>query len=243
MDKVLTFEAVNVGGAIIDGNGGGVLFNLQADATFTGLHVRNGGYGVWQRDVNVRFNARNVILSSLVAGFVVNNSSARVGGGNIVNSTFVDVSTGILINDGGSINVTNSIFDNVNLAYLNGRGITITPDHNLLHNVTEVSVASSGGVVVTDPSQIVADPLFVNRAAGNRAAGDYRLLIGSPAVDSGKDVGMSYLGAAPDRGAFEGAFAPVTPVPEPSSLALWVVGAVAMGMVGYGSNRRKQQLG
>ncbi|MCE5200131.1 MAG: carboxypeptidase regulatory-like domain-containing protein [Armatimonadota bacterium] len=43
------------------------------------------------------------------------------------------------------------------------------------------------------------DPLFVNPVDG-----DYRLQAGSPGIDTGLNVGLPYVGSAPDRGALEG---------------------------------------
>ncbi|MHB9035535.1 MAG: carboxypeptidase regulatory-like domain-containing protein [Armatimonadota bacterium] len=60
------------------------------------------------------------------------------------------------------------------------------------------------------------DPLFVNAAGG-----DYNLQAGSPAIDSGLFVGLSYQGSAPDRGAFETTGSPVMGV---GSVAGRVVG-------------------
>lgn len=224
VNKQLTFQAVNVGGAIVEGAtaGQGVLFNLHANAQFNGLYLRNAGYGLYQRDTYVTFNARQMIFSDLTSAIVINNSAARQGGGALVNSTIVNAGRGIHINDGGAVSVTNTIFDNVGTAYEGGNTPGITPSHNLLHNVTTVAA----GTVFADPSVIVRDPMFVNRAAG-----DYRLLTGSPGIDSGTLAGLPYTGAAPDRGAFEGAISVLSPVPEPSTLGLSLIGFVAIGAI------------
>ena len=47
-------------------------------------------------------------------------------------------------------------------------------------------------------SLVPADPLFVNPGAD-----DFALQAGSPAIDAGVDVGLPYLGTAPDCGAYE----------------------------------------
>jgi hypothetical protein len=47
-------------------------------------------------------------------------------------------------------------------------------------------------------ANITGDPLFVNAAAG-----DFRLNSSSPARNTGRDIGLSYQGTAPDIGAIE----------------------------------------
>lgn len=49
--------------------------------------------------------------------------------------------------------------------------------------------------------QVATNPMFVNNLAGN-----FRLMGGSPCIDSGLDVGIAFNGTAPDRGAFETPF-------------------------------------
>ncbi len=65
----------------------------------------------------------------------------------------------------------------------------------------------------------------------NAAAGDFRLMAGSPAIDSGKDIGLTFQSGAPDRGAFEAAA-----VPEPATLTLLSLGA----LVSFGQRWRRK---
>ncbi|HEU5162928.1 MAG TPA: hypothetical protein VFV54_07275, partial [Thermoanaerobaculia bacterium] len=56
--------------------------------------------------------------------------------------------------------------------------------------------------VVAGPDSISADPLFVQTSDPTLPA-YYSPSSGSPCIDAGTDVGLSFLGAAPDLGAIE----------------------------------------
>jgi hypothetical protein len=220
VQKQLTFEAVNVGGAVVSGGGYGpddAVFKLGADASFIGLRLENATHGLYQRDAGAHGYAERLIITGTTEAIGINNSGGTSGSFDVVNCTIYDVSTGFNINDGGTINIKNTILANViGGAYVAHNNISINPDHDLLYNVGVVSGTTSSGHVSSDPAQIIGDPLFVNAGGG-----DFRLSAGSPAIDSGANVGLSYNGLAPDRGAFEynGAGSPAT-VPEPSSLVV-----------------------
>jgi parallel beta-helix repeat protein len=64
--------------------------------------------------------------------------------------------------------------------------------HNLYHQPESI------GSGANDDAPIFGDPLFINPSTG-----DFHLQAGSPAIDAGVDVGLPYVGAAPDLGAFE----------------------------------------
>lgn len=240
VSKSLTFQAANVGGAVITGGTGGpddALFFLHSDATFIGLHLTGSHQALYQRNTGARGTGRNLIFSNLDSAVGINNGFGQSGEFDISNSTFDQVGTAAIINDGGTIRVTNSILSSVSVAYTAHANIDIVPSHNLLHNVTFVTGVSPSGHVQVDPFQIVADPLFVNGPAG-----DYRLAFGSLAIDSGLDIGQPFLGAAPDRGAFEFAPAGPPPVPTPEPATLVVFGALSLTAVAgaRGANRRRE---
>ena len=64
--------------------------------------------------------------------------------------------------------------------------------HNLYHEPESV------GSGANDDAPVFGDPLFVNPSTN-----DFHLQANSPAIDAGIDVGLPYVGAAPDLGAFE----------------------------------------
>jgi hypothetical protein len=221
VQKNVTFQAVNVGAVVISGGGTGIdndtIFKLASNATFVGLHLTNANnLAFHQRDTGARARIERCIISDTQVAFSINNSGATNGTYHVLNSTIVGVGTAFDMNDAGTINVTNSIIANAGVAYGAHNNIALNPNHNQLYNVTAVSSGTSSGHISVDPFQITADPMFVDAANG-----DYRLLTGSPAIDSGVDVGLPYIGAAPDRGAFEGGVLQTAAVPEPSSLLVF----------------------
>ena len=230
--KSVTFQAVNIGGARVSGGGSGPddsIFFLSADATFFGLYFSdsNSAHAIYQRDTGAHGIVRNSIFVGIQNPLGINNSGGTAGSYDVAHATIVNALDAVNINDGGTITIRNSIIAHTNTAYVAHANIAILPDHNLLFNVN--AVTGGGGSIATDPAQIIADPLFFNPAGL-----DFRLQAGSSAIDSGRNLGQPFHGAAPDRGAFE--FGAVTAVPEPSSLVLVAFGALSL--VGYGWRRR-----
>lgn len=95
------------------------------------------------------------------------------------------------------------VFKNNIIANCTGIGIygtaTLIHSNNLMYNV---ATAYAGGTAEGDGELFGSDPKFVDPASF-----DYHLTDGSPAVDSGVNVGFLWLGNAPDMGAFESPYA------------------------------------
>ncbi|HVV27123.1 MAG TPA: choice-of-anchor Q domain-containing protein [Rhizomicrobium sp.] len=144
----------------------------------------------------------------------------------IVNMDVASNYRGINVNSTGNVTIQNCITD----GFATGLGLqaagTLTHDHNLHHDTAAYNGTSAG------TGDLTGDPLFTNRAAA-----DYSLQSGSPAIDAGVNLGVTidYLhnprpvGAAPDMGAFERQ----SGGPPPPSLILdTVTGAVAAWSTG-----------
>jgi Right handed beta helix region len=56
------------------------------------------------------------------------------------------------------------------------------------------------------------------------AGGDYSLLATSPCIDRGVDIGLPYLGTAPDMGAIESVYSGPMPLPEPVTVTVGAYG-------------------
>lgn len=72
-----------------------------------------------------------------------------------------------------------------------GGPITINSSYSDIDNVY------TGGTYNPGVTVINSDPMFVN------PAGDFHLSAGSPCIDAGIDIGLPYLGAAPNMGVYE----------------------------------------
>jgi hypothetical protein len=95
--------------------------------------------------------------------------------------------------------------------------------NNLLwQNGSDTISVSNGSGNTLDMNLMGTDPKFVNAGSG-----DFRLAAGSPAIDKGKNMGLSYTGSAPDMGACEfgmptcgggGSQSPPPALPAPQNL-------------------------
>ncbi|MEA2043298.1 MAG: T9SS type A sorting domain-containing protein [Bacteroidota bacterium] len=107
--------------------------------------------------------------------------------------------------DGGGVYIVNGVIDFVNCIVYNnsaayggvqGDNIYVSPDGSTATinycNVIMPEYGSSGS------NNINEDPLFVNAANG-----DFHLQETSPCIDAGTDIGLPFIGDAPDMGCFE----------------------------------------
>jgi len=84
--------------------------------------------------------------------------------------------------------------------------------HNYQWGTTNTTSIATWRSLTGDAQVLQADPLFVDVAAH-----DFHLQFGSPAANSGVDVGLPFQGAASDRGALEGTGSGGVQVPAPAS--------------------------
>jgi hypothetical protein len=226
--KAVTLQAAHTGMAVIDGLGAkDCVIQFTASATIIGLTIQDApnaaGAGTYQRDVGVHYTVKQCIFRNIGwAAIGVDNSAGTAGTVDATNCDILNCGRAVAINDGGTISISNSIIYNCPTAYELTYGVAISPTHDLLYNVAAIA---DGSNIELDPAQMITDPQFVDPANGN-----FHLLAGSPAIDTGINVGLPFFGSAPDRGAFEY-------VPEPSTLVLLGIGAISL--LAYAWQRRK----
>ena len=118
----------------------------------------------------------------------------------VYNNTFVGCSQNGIVFDAGNGATSGCASHQQHRRQLQ-HGLTLSNGATLTHtnNLFFGNVLGDFSGTTADPTEITGeDPLFVNAAAGN-----YQLLYGSPAIDTGVNVGLPYFGSAPDMGAFE----------------------------------------
>jgi hypothetical protein len=153
----------------------------------------------------------NVIMHSTQQGLYIDSGCANI---NVWHNSFFDngeeeIRTKV---SGADIVIQN------NIIYANGTSAAIsanTPslpgeDFNLIYNYGTATESSQGPVTIFGSNTTFGDPLFVSTAAG---AEDLHLQSGSPAIETGTDLGVSDdieqgsrpnpAGTLPDRGAYE----------------------------------------
>ncbi len=174
--------------------------------------------------IHLYSNVVGAVNDNIIRGNIVHDNGSRgillaAGDGNIAYNNTVynngvhDNREGIGIGFGAS---NSAVYNNtvtggsgicINIRL--GEGVNSIIKNNICWHTGSDSVSNGGSGSMISNNLLGIDPLFVNEAAK-----DFHLQIGSPAIDAGVDVGLSFIGAAPDMGAFE-----FQPLVAPSSAA------------------------
>lgn len=171
--------------------------NVVRNCIFVEPHKR----GIWvQKNTKVKVD-HNIFVKPgangvMSYGFVDFYNNTVVGTDTL--SPYGDNAGFYQTGDGGSngvAKVKNNIFVG------NSRGVVRTGDSFVYssHNLYYENGVDTLGITADYGNNVFADPMFVNAEAG-----DFRLVVGSPAIDAGVDVSLPYEGSAPEIGWYEG---------------------------------------
>ncbi len=175
--------------------GGGVFLNGRSQSTLNANTIaHNSAGGFWsaagggvavlvEADVPVTMTNNMVAKNAAGSGGTGAGLTSYNGAMRVLNNTFVDNNTGVnqegmsLSDTGGTY--ADEIWNNIVVGHATGilinSGAPFIVKSNFWNNATNVSGSS-------DPFEIVADPLFVDRAGE-----DYHLQSTSPIIDQGSD--------------------------------------------------------
>lgn len=143
-------------------------------------------------DGNVNLILRNIIYS--VTGNGITNFSTSHTNEYYHNTVYGCTGTGIAVVDGaGAIR----LFNNIIAGNLNGVSAPVSTVAGFNDIWNNSSTDYSGGVA-DSAGGISADPLFTDAAGG-----DFSLQTGSPAINTGLDLGYAFEESGPDMGAWE----------------------------------------
>lgn len=177
-------------------------------ANTTGCEIRNCRFAdktapanapvIWLTGSSGCHFHHNVIgpdLAGISHGIVDDHSG---GNNRFHNNTIVGTTDWAFVVGGSASSAPGIEFRNNIICQAANAIFTINPSmvhsHNLFHEVSGTIYHGTDA----GPGETTADPKFVNPTAR-----DFHLQPGSPAIDSGVDVGLPFGGTAPDRGAFE----------------------------------------
>ncbi|MCE5200133.1 MAG: carboxypeptidase regulatory-like domain-containing protein [Armatimonadota bacterium] len=180
----------------VDGTTGDEIKNCQ----FSGMIPENNRSCVYVTSGSNNIFHHNVVIPAQpnnATGGV--NSESSIGGDKFYNNTIVGANDWGFMTRNGDVSVefkNNIIYSGTATGGIYSANAQFVHSNNILYgNFTY----PCGGYAEGQGSNISsADPQFVNAAGG-----DYRLQTGSTAIDAGVNVGLIYLGNAPDLGAFE----------------------------------------
>lgn len=193
----------------------------QVDVVFDGFTMANAGTGayVWtgwrepyapivtiknsiMRDMSLGVRASiksRVTLENVVLHNMVNHAFDSIWsyGSTLTNVTIDTTPVAIWAYQWNSPFLTNTSITNVGTVFWLRNNARVRGSNNNIWSYETYLVDEPNAGIVELTETISANPLFVNPPA------DYTLQPGSPLIDAGVDVGLPYVGAAPDIGAFE----------------------------------------
>lgn len=194
-------------------------FNYVVDVIFDGFTMTNAYYGVfiWSYSSPPVATLRNCILRDLGTGVRAsirstvtlentvivdtNQDALQViwGRSAVFNNVTIDNATrGIWSYQYPEPTMVNTSISNVSTAFSLNYYVRLNGSHNNVWNyetLEQPNTTIPGVLNITDT--LYVDPLFV------APPDDYRLDRGSPLIDAGVDVGLPFVGTAPDVGAYE----------------------------------------
>ncbi|MFH0795023.1 MAG: right-handed parallel beta-helix repeat-containing protein [bacterium] len=185
------------GVSIIDGSSiGSTIYASGVTAIIEGFTIINGSiFGIQLWDSSAVVVQRNIVKNN-------SHGIGLSGGSNLIQNNFIFDNTGRAIADqGGSHSILNNTIDHNGTGYLVGNGTSPAIRNNIFtKNGTGIDQPYSGVATLSyndvwgnginyrgcapGAGDFSADPLFVNKAAGN-----YHLLEGSPCIDAGTSEG------------------------------------------------------
>jgi hypothetical protein len=180
--------------------GGGAIATATVDRNL--VHGANFDYGILVRNFGNNPGAPGGLLTAQVSNNLVYGQNGNVGapaglvvtadGGNAAlaaqlgNNTVADGRWGVLVavRDDLGASVTGGLFNTI-VTFNSQAGISIDVGATGFANSHNLIFGNPANFFIPGPGTMNADPLFVNRAAGN-----YRLASGSPAIDVGLDSAL-----------------------------------------------------
>lgn len=162
--------------------------------TAAGIIVSPGESPNLQIEINNTVIRNNVIYKNKLAGVAI-LYHGKIRNLAIYNNTICENGGGVYEDavDADSVFIQNNIF------YKNGStNLNIGDMSNLLVSHNLYWRPNATGDNIADSNPVFQDPLFEDASQGN-----FRLQANSPAIDAGMDIGLPYVGSAPDLGAFE----------------------------------------
>jgi len=196
---------------------------LGATALVDGFTLRNGVNAMFVvgRPDAWAYNqtyVKNCVVRDVVAGFTVtpmaflslehtaiSNVLTGVGkywgvGAKLTNVTIDRADAAVRLHETG-LDMSNTTITSSN-AGISGGGyyssIVSGANNNFWNNGVDVQTTWADLPTMNVTGSMAVDPAFVDRALG-----DYHLSPGSPLIDAGAPIGLPFVGAAPDVGAFE----------------------------------------